>query len=255
MRKSSTNIGIIGFLEKIIRVHPLVYWVLRSLIRYTNIFEKDFDGLKKIYLKNNINIIDVGASDGLAVKFFLNNLSVNKVICFEPYKVYINILKKQKKVIVKPFAIGNSNIKTKIFFPRYKFFNRNLDLMTYAHYDHSLMQHFIKDFKFRSNLSIGSGYLKIKKIKKLSHKIDLIKIDTNGYELTVIKGLYNIINKDRPALIVEINKDREIIAKLLKNIGYFGCYYSVKLNKFTKKMDVNCTNKYFLQKKHLNYIK
>jgi len=86
MRKSSTNIGIIGIFEKIIRSHPLVYWIVRSLIRYTNIFEVDFDGLKKIYLNNNINIIDVGASDGLSVKFFLNNLSVNKVICFEPYK-------------------------------------------------------------------------------------------------------------------------------------------------------------------------
>ena len=251
MRKSSTNIGIIGIFEKIIRSHPLVYWIVRSLIRYTNIFEVDFDGLKKIYLNNNINIIDVGASDGLSVKFFLNNLSVNKVICFEPYKTYVDILRKNKKVIVKPFAIGNNNLKTKIFFPRYKFFNKNLDLITYAHYDHSLMRHFIKDFKFRKNLKIASGYLKIKKIKKLNYKIDLIKIDTNGYELSVIKGLYNIINKDRPALIVEINKDKKIIANFLKDKGYVGYYYSTKLNKFSKRMDVNCTNKYFLQKKHL----
>ena len=255
MRKSSTNIGIIGILEKIIRSHPLVYWVVRSLVRYTNIFERDFDGLKKIYLNDKINIVDVGASDGLSVKFFLKNLSVNKVICFEPYKTYINILRKNKKVIVKPFAIGNKNFKTKIFFPRYNFFGKNLDLMTYAHYDFSLMQHFIKDFKFTKNLKIVSGYLKIKIIKRLSYKIDLIKIDTNGYELSVIKGLIDIINKDKPALIVEINKDKKIIAMLLKSKGYVGYYYSVKFNRFSKKMDANCTNKYFLQKKHLQGIK
>ena len=83
MRKSFTNIGIIGIFEKIIRSHPLIYWIARSLVRYTNIFERDFDGLKKIYLNNKINIIDVGASDGLSVKFFLSNLSVNKVIFFK----------------------------------------------------------------------------------------------------------------------------------------------------------------------------
>ena len=102
MRKSSTNIGIIGIFEKLTRSHPLIYWIIRSLIRYTDIFERDFDGLKKLYFNNNMNIIDVGASDGLSVKFFLKNLSVNKVICFEPYKAYINILKKNKKIIVKP---------------------------------------------------------------------------------------------------------------------------------------------------------
>ena len=255
MRKSSTNIGIIGIFEKLTRSHPLIYWIIRSLIRYTDIFERDFDGLKKLYFNNNMNIVDVGASDGLSVKFFLKNLSVNKVICFEPYMTYINILKKNKKIIVKPFAIGNNNFKKKIFFPRYNFFGKSLDLMTYAHYDYSLMQHFIKDFKFRKNLKIVNGYLKIKKVKSLSHRIDLIKIDTNGYELNVIKGLINVINKDKPALIVEINKDKKIIANLLKNKGYVGYYYSIKLNKFSKKMDENCTNKYFLQKKHLNIIK
>ena len=56
MRKSFTNIGIIGIFEKIIRSHPLIYWIARSLVRYTNIFERDFDGLKKIYLNNKINI-------------------------------------------------------------------------------------------------------------------------------------------------------------------------------------------------------
>ena len=252
MRKSSTNIGIIGIFEKIIRSHPLIYWIVRSLIRHTNIFERDFDGLKNIKFDNQINIIDVGASDGLSVKFFLNNLSVNKIICFEPYKAYVDILKKYQKVIVKPYAVGNKNSNTKIYFPRYKILNKNLDLITYAHYEYSLLQHFIKDFKFRKNLNIASGTLKIKKVNQLNYKVDLLKIDTNGYELSVIKGLLNIIKKDKPALIVEINKDKKNIAKILRKIGYDGYYYSIKSKKFLKKMDLNCTNKYFLQKKHLN---
>ena len=66
MRASKTNIGFLGF-QKIIRSHPILYFICRSLIRFTNIFERDFDGLKNKF--KDINIIDIGASDGIAVKF------------------------------------------------------------------------------------------------------------------------------------------------------------------------------------------
>ena len=36
-------------LEKIVRSHPLIYFLVRYLIRFTNIFEEDAHGVK--YLK------------------------------------------------------------------------------------------------------------------------------------------------------------------------------------------------------------
>ena len=94
MKKSKTNSGVLSFIEKIVRSHPLVYITFRYLIKFTNIFEEDAFGLKKINFKNKINIIDVGASDGIASKFFINNLNVNKIICYEPNESYIKYLKK-----------------------------------------------------------------------------------------------------------------------------------------------------------------
>ena len=246
MRTSSTNIGIVGFFEKNIRKHPLIYIIFRSLVRFTNIFEKDFDGLKKILFNKKINIIDVGASDGISAKFFLNNLKVNKIFCFEPYKNYIKILKKNKKLIVKPYAIGDKNIKKTIFFPRYNFLGKKFDFITYAHYDQNLLNHFINDFHYQKNLSIARTTIKIKKIKDLKFKIDLIKIDTNGFEYNVIKGLMHIIKKHRPVLIIEINRDERKINKLLKKYNYNDYYYSLKKKSFSKKKDLNCTNKYLI---------
>ena len=251
MRISSTHIGLLGFLEKIIRAHPLIYIFFRTFVRFTNIFEKDFDGLKKIKFSKNINIIDVGASDGIASKFFLNNLNVNKIICYEPYQTYVKILKQNKKLIVKPFAIGEKNKKIKIYYPRYKFFKFEYNLITYAHYDKTLMQHFIMDFKFNNNLKVVSSTINIKKIKFLKFSIDLIKIDTNGYEYNIIKGMKKIIEKNKPALIIEINKDTSKINIFLKKLGYLKYYYSSFEDKLVKKQMSNCTNKFFLQKKHL----
>ena len=38
--------GYLSFLEKIARAHHLIYIFLISLVRFTNIFEKDFDGVE-----------------------------------------------------------------------------------------------------------------------------------------------------------------------------------------------------------------
>ena len=254
MRTSETHEGIFSILEKIVRAHPAIYIIFRKLIKFTNIFEKDFDGLKLLDIdKKKLNIIDVGASDGIASKFFNNNLNVGTIYCYEPNEYFLKILKKvkQKNIVIKPYAIGNKNIQKKIYFPRYNFLNKNYDIISYAHYDQKLMGHFLLDFKFRSNLSISSSILTIKKIGLFKKKINLIKIDTNGFELSIIKGLIQTIKKDKPALLVEMNKDEKSISNILKKLNYEGYFYSISQKKFTKKKKSNALNKYFLQKKHI----
>ena len=70
MKKSKTNNWFLYFLENIIRSHPLLYFIARNFVRYTNIFEEDANGVVFLNLSKKVNIIDVGASDGIATKFF-----------------------------------------------------------------------------------------------------------------------------------------------------------------------------------------
>ena len=84
--------GYLSFFEKVARAHPLIYIFLRSIIRFTNIFEKDFDGVKLLNFESKVNVIDVGASDGIATKFLNNNLRCNKILCFEPNPSYVALL-------------------------------------------------------------------------------------------------------------------------------------------------------------------
>ena len=157
MKKSKTNSGILFYLEKIVRSHPLLYFITRNLIRYTNIFEEDANGVVFLNFNKKVNIIDVGASDGISAKFFNNKLKVNKIICFEPNKSYSRILKKLniKNLKVNTYGISQHNKFHKIFFPRYKFFFWNLDLFTYAYYNKkALLKQLNLDFKFLKNVSI-----------------------------------------------------------------------------------------------------
>ena len=255
LKQSRIGSGILfNFFEKIIRCHPLIYFISRSLIRFTTVHEEDFNGVKLLNLGEKINIIDVGASDGVAAKFFNRNLNIGNIICFEPSNYYINKLKKIniKNLIIRPFGIGNANGYKTIFFPRYKLFYKNLDIVSYTHYDRKGVEDAIlSDFKFTKNISIAKKKISIRKIKKINKKIDLIKIDTNGYEIPIIKGLIHIIKKDRPVLIVEYNKDVKIIGKLLKKFSYQGYYYSHNKKKFILKEKKYSENTFYLQKNHL----
>lgn len=58
--------------------------------------------------------------------------------------------------------------------------------------------------------------------------VDFIKIDCEGYELEILKGAYETINKYKPVLLIEINKEtlkrnkvsEKDIFKFLENAGY-----------------------------------
>ena len=254
MRRSKTNSGFLYYLEEIVRCHPLLYFIIRYLIRYTNIFEEDANGVSYLNLDKKVNIIDVGASDGIASNFFNRKLKVNKIICFEPNNSYVKILKKLniKNLTVNPYGISQFNKCHEIFFPRYKFFSKNLDLITYAHYSKkALLNQINLDFKFKKNISIIKEKIHLKKMKKIKTKIDLIKIDVNGHELSVVKGLTKILKRDKPALIVETNEDIKIIENYLKRYGFKKYLFAKKYNKFDKIKKNYPLNTYFLQKKHL----
>ena len=257
MKRSKTNSGFLEHIEKFVRTHPLLYFVIRYFIRYTVIFEEDAKGVNFINLPESVNVIDIGASDGIATKFFCRNLNVKNIICYEPNQFYIKILRnlKIKNLEVRPYAVGDKNISKKIYFPRYRFFGKNLDLTPYTYYDKKTLHAQLKlDFKYRENIQIIEKKLHIKKVKKIELKIDLIKIDVNDNGLSVINAFLGIIKRDKPALLVETDSDILKIDKKLKTFGYDKYYFSNSSMKFLKIKKEFPLNTYFMQKKHLKKI-
>ena len=66
---------------------------------------------------------------------------------------------------------------------------------------------------------IEQSEIKVKKFKLTKDKIDLIKIDTNGSEVGIVKTLLPLVKRDKPILIIENNNIREIY-KILKKYKY-----------------------------------
>lgn len=254
-----TQAGFFARLEYIIKLHPLLYLFVRNLLKYTSIFETDFNGIKLIKFENKtINLIDVGASDGIAVNFFLKKLDKNiiKAYCFEPNSKYFQILKSNKNIYkVFNYGLSNNEKVNDVYIPYYTFFKKKFSLPTYTTNKYHEAKKFIQnDFYFNKNIFISKIKIKLKKFPYKSNiikKIDFIKIDVNGFELSVLKTLNQIIKKNKPALYLEITFQKKEIVKFLMQFKYEVYFYCNKDNKLKKGFQKTIVNYFCLQKKHL----
>lgn len=146
--------------------------------------EKNF--LKK-KLNKNILFLDIGANLGNFSEFINNNFEVKKAYLFEPSINSIKYLKnkfiKNKNFIINNIALSNKK-DNKIFYD----------------YKMSSQSSF---YKLHKNFSSLSGirkkyYVKLLRLDSIidnSKKIDLCKIDAQGEDLNILKGMTRILKK------------------------------------------------------------
>ncbi len=252
MQKSKTQSGFLGFLEKFIRRYVIIYYLMRSLAIKFNIFEEDFNILKKIFGSRKINIIDIGASDGISANFFIKNLNVQKIFCYEPHLFFIKKLKEIKKkfsqIEIFDYGISSNNEDIYVYIPMINFFKKKIYLLTYTFYNYKELKEQIKlDFVNNNRIEIKKLKLKLRKFELIKSKIDLIKIDVNGYENEIVKSLKKQILKDRPILVVENNSKLDKTSKFLNNLGYKR--YFNKNNNLLKHKNQNVLDVFYIYKK------
>ena len=255
-----TQTGILSYLERLSRSHPYIYYFARKIAFHLNIFEREFDGVKKIkFTQKKINLIDVGASDGIAIKYINKLKPLNYIYAFEPNKLYykqlINLKNKFQNLRTYCFGLSEKKKVHIVFIPSFKFLGKIYYMITYTFYNLKELKHNLKiNFTFKHNIKIKKFKIKLDKFCYFDQKIDLVKLDVNGHEFSVIKGLKKLLLKDKPALILEELKNIDKIEFFLKKYKYKCYYYDVNNRKLVKKENKNKKNLnfYFLQKKHLN---
>jgi FkbM family methyltransferase len=60
--------------------------------------------------------------------------------------------------------------------------------------------------------------------------VDMIKIDTQGWELDVLKGMSNLINSQQPWIMIEVNEDIDKCCALMESLNYETVYVKSKRN-------------------------
>lgn len=172
---------------------------------------KILSSLKK--LKKKIDIyVDVGSHFGLYADLINNNFNPEKIFLFEPQnKIFKKIKKKYElktKFEVDNFAVSDENIIKSLHINKHDLtssfteFNKNNRYLYYKSklFGGNLSQMIINTEKVQA-VRLDS-YMSKKEI----NIIDLLKIDTEGHELQVLKGLgEKISNVD--IILIEFHND------------------------------------------------
>ena len=205
------------FLFPLIRIHLFIFGrkifqninnklfllVIKSM-GFSNYGDHYQTGEKKFIelIKDELNFcLDIGANIGTYSKLLIHNTS-SKVFSFEPLEDAFRELEKlannqiyKDRLKVYNFAFGESNKKEKLYYSNTK----------------SQLASFLEDANKLSFVNKKNNFSKIVQIKKLDDftdviNVDLIKIDTEGYEMNVLKGSRNFISKKKPKFIqIEFN--------------------------------------------------
>tara|TARA_B100001093_G_scaffold515704_1_gene592627 strand:- start:5776 stop:6528 length:753 start_codon:yes stop_codon:yes gene_type:complete len=162
----------------------------------------NFDDIYKKFFDKNLVIFDVGANKGQSIIRFKKIFSSSTIHAFEPIiKEYDNLAKTykdQEDVIINNFALGDENYSKELNLSKRtgvsSFNNFNLD--------HQWIKTRSKEYQTDiSGFLDGKQLVNVKTLdeycqKNSINKIDILKIDTQGYEDLVLKGSINLINKN-----------------------------------------------------------
>jgi len=196
----------------------------------------DYTNKKKIlnYFRSKLKdvfliAIDVGTHKGETIDFFLDNFNIKQIFCCEPNTEVFSELNNKKKYQdekIKLFNLGlgqlneekqlsilrdSSSSTLNPFNENSKYFKRKKKILNYFSYSDEYIskKELVKILK-------TSDFINQNQIKD----IDVLKIDTEGYEYKILKG---------------INNDQ---FKFIKFI-YFEHHYDLMLNKGYKFRDIN----------------
>ena len=179
------------------------FLVLKALMFFDFFYKrKIIFGLKKL-LGNDVKVIfDVGAHNGESILLFNENFNFFKVYTFEPLKtnflkLKINTKNIEEKIVYLNCALGDKK-ENRIIKEMMETSSSTLNDINEKSFYYKKKKFFLgvrknKKMFVEKKVSIDRAVNIIKKFK--IDKIDLLKIDTEGYELNVIKGFDDNIDK------------------------------------------------------------
>ena len=170
-------------------------------LKTSNERTKEFNkiGPKEFYkklLSKNPTIIDVGANKGQTIFFFKKIFSKLKIFAFEPSETYKFLEKKyqnDKNIKLSNVAIDKKKGKKKFYYHKFKSYNTSglsgFYKINKESKDHIRLRSSERNKILREiNFSYPVNCMSLDDIFKRKINIDLLKIDTQGNELNVLKG-------------------------------------------------------------------
>ena len=202
--------------------------IINIIISFIDYFDKKkiLKFFKKNFKNELINVIDIGGHKGETLEFFIKNFNVNKIFIFEPNKDLFLIIKKKSftddRIKIFNYGVGFKNEKKKLNITvdsasstinkintNSEYFKRKKKLLVYSK---------------KKSFFLGTQDIEVVNLSEFilnkEKKIDILKIDTEGYEYNILRGIHKL----------DFKKIRYI---------YFEHHYDLMIDKKYKFDDIN----------------
>nr|WP_305891407.1 FkbM family methyltransferase [Methylomonas sp. SURF-1] len=204
--------------------------------------------------------MDVGANTGIYSLISKSNSPFAKIIAIEPIDVnfevlHNNIIKNNFSIITEKVALSNYQGSATMFALKNKLnYMTQIDKNRYALHP-----------EIAKNHEISKILVEVKSFDYFAFKydiedIDLIKVDVEGSELSVLETLWPILSSNLPSIILEIigNDSADRINELLSTLDYD--YFSIdeigrRITKVDRLWDNNHQNFLICKAEILEYLK
>ena len=163
-------------------------------ITFITLFIFDYFHKKRIikFIKENLGIysiellLDIGAHKGESIDFFSKNLNIKKIISFEASPLNFEILKKKYKEGTKIFnqCDESSSSTFSEINEKSEYLKKKMNFLNISKVENFFSKQTIKTIPLEKYLDDNN-----------INKVDLIKIDTEGHEFEILKGLKTSIKK------------------------------------------------------------
>ncbi len=216
MGTETKEVEVMDFLDE---VHSLKS---NNPVRWSDDYEPEVSSFFRKVLKEGDNVIDVGANFGFFTVLAKNLVGAGKITAFEPETNTFKMLKENmngnENVSLINSAVGDENKNIELYF--------NLD----NDGGHSLWNP--SKHPMNKNCQKHEPIIETVKMVTLDSQIGyapkLIKIDTEGCELKVLKGAERILREHKPYVVCEVNKfalkemgtGQKELAEYMGGLGY-----------------------------------
>lgn len=202
--------------------------------------------------KKSNTIIDIGANTGIYSLIAQNNNSKAKIIAIEPVDINFEVLTKNINknnfaIFSEKIALSDQDGIAEMFMLKDR-----LNYMTSVNDDRYALHPEIKgDFEVVT-IQVPTKPFSFVYEKHQLKNIDLIKIDVEGHEITVLNSMLPYIEKFKPSIIIEIigDENAEILTEMFLKFDYeFVSIDEINLSKKVEKLWDNDHHNFLICKK------
>lgn len=197
---------------KVFVPHQIRDYSQRYLMRYRNFLELDILTDIDPHIPDNASILDIGANIGNHSLYWATQRNAKHIVSFEPIESTFNVLKTNidinglsHKVTLNNFALGENKGFASVD-PASIVKDPSTVSLVETHGDDS-----------NSGIQIES----LDSLDLPLEQIDLMKVDVEGFEMSVLKGGKSTIEKHKPLIFIEtFPENASAVDTFLTELGY-----------------------------------